>query len=199
MRVEILAAACPDWLGPALILDAQQGTVAFANMPCLSLSCGEQTLIGTGGGLQFGSTGADERFRRALGSFRESADTGRLLFLPWEARSKSLALIFQRPTGFLKDLLVEAGDGATELILIQFERRPYKQARSRFFARVFSRLYDLTMAEEAMVGQIVRNIDAGLQVSAASGGAARLPQPLLTKLNCDDVHEFIEFVSELYA
>ena len=139
MRVEILAAACPDWLGPALIMNAERGTVAFANMPCLSESYGGQMRISPEGELYFGNKKTDEKFKTALRSFRESADVNRLLFLSSGARPKTLAVIFQRPTGFLKDLLIEAGDGSAELILVKFELRPDQQTREQFFlTRVFA-------------------------------------------------------------
>lgn len=133
MRVEILAAACPDWLGPALIMNAECGTVAFANMPCLSESYSGGMRISPEGELRFGSKKADEKFKIALRSFRESADVNRLLFLSGDAKPKTLAVIFQRPTGFLKDLLIEAGDGNAELILVKFELRRDQQEREQFF------------------------------------------------------------------
>jgi hypothetical protein len=133
MRVEILAAACPDWLGPALIMNAECGTVAFANMPCLSESYNGEIRISAEGELRFGDKKADEKFRTALQSFRESADVNCLLFLSGDAKPKTLAVIFQRPTGFLKDLLIEAGDGSAELILVKFELRPDQLAHEQFF------------------------------------------------------------------
>lgn len=199
MRVEILAAACPDWLGPALILDAEAGTVAFANMPCLSLSNAEEILIGLGGGLHFRSEGADEKFNRSLRSFCEGADLNKLLLLPWERKSRSLAVTFQRPAGFLRDLLVEAVDGSTDMIFVQFERRPYQHECSRFFVRVLSRMYDLSATEGVVVEQLVKNIDVGLQLSSASRDTARIPRQLLVKLKCGDAFEFIELIGDLYS
>ena len=61
-------------------------------------------------------------------------------------------MIFQRPTGFLKDLLIEAGDGSAELILVKFELRPetFASLASRFLTSGFSRMLRVALLVFAM-------------------------------------------------
>ena len=66
MGREILALLCPDWRQASMVLDARDGTIAYANWRCLQLLKSGEVIRAVGDRLDFCSRAQNLRFRNHL-------------------------------------------------------------------------------------------------------------------------------------
>jgi len=195
MGNELLALICPDWRPAALVLDAANGEVAYANWRCLRLFEKRVPVWVAGGRLRFASPTMRRRFRPALKrALAQGVETSVLIErLPDGVGMYSAAI--RNPQGLFTEALGRHLGRERRLVIVEFTTS--SMVPSQHAMEAVGRTFDLSPVEFQLLSRLVsghaesrRWSDLARDGQVATDGL----DGLLAKARCHQPEELVKLV-----
>lgn len=201
MGREVLALACPDWRGPSIAIDADNGEIAYANWRALAL-LGSQSLIAVVcSRLIFTDPRHNKQFFSSLERIRTSVAEKEIFVVPDACRSDWFSVTMHNPHGLYREVLnrsLQAAGVSSEIIFVEIARTNNQPSSPHITA--FAEAFDLSPAETELVfmlgrGQTLEDAAAACNVQPSTI-RQRLKQ-VLAKSGCRQKSDLVRLIASL--
>ena len=197
MSSEILAILCPDWRTAALVIDATNVSVVFANSQCIAMLRREQPMRLTGDRLDFTPCGLNRRFHLELAQLASSGGESAFIYERDASSGDWLSVVIRNGQGFFRDA-IETNLGKSigpKLMVVEIATGAEVLDRNAFSS--FAQTAFLSKAE----ADLVQAVAAGwsLTEAAHSRGVAvstvrQRMKSILSKTGCRRQSELVHLV-----
>ena len=194
---EILAILCPDWRTAALVIDATNTNVVFANSQCIAMLRREQPMRLMGDRLDFTPCGLNRRFNLELAQLASSGGESAFIYERDVSSGDWLSVVIRNGQGFFRDA-IETNLGKSmgpKLMIVEIATGAEMLDRNAFSS--FAQTATLSKAE----AELVKAVAAGwsLTEAAQSRGTAvstirQRMKSILSKTGCRRQSELVHLV-----